>query len=99
MSDLPPAFVQMVKHQESYFARIDYGTNSRYFQEYWPNYPIYYLYSNKLVRFYAFRYRYIWQLASDGYTTLEIQKIMGEIEPANILGYVNKELIIITPDN
>lgn len=99
MSELPSAFVQMVKQQESYFKNIDYGTNSRYFAQYWPNYPIIYEGFNKVVRFYCFRYRYIWQLASDGYSTLEMQKIMGEIEPANILGYVNKELFIMTPDN
>lgn len=99
MSDLPSAFVQMVKQQESYFQHIDYGTNSRYFAQYWPNYPIIYEGFNKVVRFYCFRYRYIWQLYDLGYDIRRIAKIMGEVDVNNIRGYVDKKLYIVTPDN
>lgn len=95
-STLDPIFVDMVETQNSYFNRIFYKTSNEYFRRHWPvkqvllNIPPRY----KHINFYIFRYRYVKNLYSIGYSIPQISWLLGEIDNKNTEGYINSQLYI-----
>ena len=95
VADLPEKFVTMVETQESYFDRVDYDTNRRYFRAHYPR-PVYLNsggFLGKRVGIYIFRYRMFKQLYADGVSPGDIGIIMGEVDLKNVNGYIDADLI------
>lgn len=95
-SELEPKFVRMVEDQESYFPRVNYFTSNRYFQNHFPHRPYLMngIFATKGINVYIFRYRKFKLLFEQGSSIEDISRIMGEVDPKNIEGYINASIII-----
>lgn len=86
-SNIPDEYKQRIKNGEDEFKQCRYRQSSRYFNKFYPIFPIYT--GNKSLTTHAYRYAKMKKMYIEGSTLNEIQEYMGEVDIQHVESYVN----------